>query len=91
MMREMRDTKYARELVSASIPWPDSEEARIERLHIKEHNQEEIRFSWWKDGNIVMRPLDLEEKDLLLLFEDAVQKNVFSQDFLLSLRKIIGD
>ena len=87
----MRDTKYARELASASISWGDSEEARIELLHIKERNQEEIRFSWWKDGNIVMRPLDLEEKDLLLLFKDAVQNNVFSQDFLLSLRQIIGD
>ena len=44
----MRDTKYATELAMASISFPAGDQARIERIHIKEIGQDEIRFSWWK-------------------------------------------
>jgi hypothetical protein len=87
----MRDTEYAREIARGTYPWSPDSEARIERLHIKEHDQEEIRFSWWKQGNIVMRPLDLTEEELLVLFQNSVEEGVFSSDFLRRLRQILGN
>lgn len=86
----MRDTDYATELVTATFAWGDSE-ARIERLLIKESQQEEIRFSWWKDGRLVMRPLDLTEDDLISLFRDAVERGVFTQPFRKALRQILSE
>ena len=76
----MRETKYAVELTEPAVrQWPNGEEARIEKLHRRESGEEEIRFSWWKGGKIVPRPLDLSENDLLLLLKDAFSKDVFTQ------------
>jgi hypothetical protein len=86
----MRDTQYAREISRGIYPWSENSEARIERLYIKEFGQEEIRFSWWKDGNLVMRPLDLTEEELLALLRNSVEVGVFSTDFLRRLREILG-
>jgi hypothetical protein len=86
----MRDTKYARELREPGVvKWGDGSEGRIERLLIKATNQEEIRFSWWKDGNMANRPLDLSEDDLIRLLEDAVANNVFTDSFRSKLRSLI--
>ena len=75
----MRDTEYARELCEPGVmKWPSGgSEARIEKLLIKETGEEEIRFSWWKDGKLAIRPLDLSEHDLITLFSDALAKGVF--------------
>lgn len=83
----MRDTDYAREIVTAR----DSIGQSIERIFVKEHNQEEIRFSWWKNGNMVIRPLDLPESELLPLMQDAVRKGVFSPAFLKGLHEALYD
>lgn len=76
----MRDTNYARELATAAIQWRDSSEGRIERLLIKDSGEEEIRFSWWKDGRMTPRPLDLSESDLLTLLERAIVSGVFTDE-----------
>lgn len=88
----MLDTTYAKELCEPGVKeWPLSrEEARIERLRIKATNVEEIRFSWWKNGKIVPRPLDLTEADLIELIQSAVEKNVLSPKFLSDLRALLG-
>ncbi len=86
----MRDTQYAREISRGIYSWSENSEARIERLYIKEFGQEEIRFSWWKDGNLVMRPLNLTEEELLALLRNSVEVGVFSTDFLRRLREILG-
>ena len=86
----MRDTKYAKELREPGIVrWPSGSEGRIERLLIKDTQEEEIRFSWWKDGNIANRPLDLSEKDLITLFEDALVNKVFSDHFRSQLKSLL--
>ena len=86
----MRDTKYARELREPGVvKWPTGSEGRIERLLIKKSGTEEIRFSWWKDGRLATRPLDLSEEDLLTLFEDAIAKGVFNTDFLVRLKGLL--
>ncbi|MBT9149713.1 MAG: hypothetical protein AAGB97_09505 [Dehalococcoidia bacterium] len=80
----MRDTEYAKELATGSIGY-----AKIERLYVKEQQEEEIRFSWWKDSKLMMRPLDLPEEDLLKLFDDALKNNVFSDSFKYGLVKLL--
>ena len=85
----MRDTPYAKEIASAVVVFPDGAEGRIERLLIKENQREQIRFSWWKDNNLVPRPLDLTEEELLVLLKNALQEKVFSEDFSISLRHLL--
>jgi hypothetical protein len=82
----MRDTDYATELATV-----DDGGCRIERLLVKSSNTEEIRFSWWKDGRMMMRPLDLPEDQLLRLFQAAIKGGVFTPDFLLSLHSALYD
>ena len=80
----MRDTEYAKELASVSVGG-----ATIERLYIKEEEQEEIRFSWWKDGRLMMRPLDVTEATLLELLEQAFSEDIFTDGFKLQLIKFL--
>ncbi len=82
----MRDTKYATELVTAM-----DGDHRIERLLIKEKDEIEIRFSWWVNGQMMMRPLDLSEDDLLPLLRQAIEKGVFSEAFLTALHSMLYD
>jgi hypothetical protein len=82
----MRDTKYATELRTASLPLPNNEEARFERLYVKGTAEEEIRFSWWKEDRIIPRPLDLSEEHLLQLFRIAIDKRIFTDGFLSRLK-----
>lgn len=83
----MRDTNYATEKATAI----DSNGQCIERIFVKEYQQDEIRFSWWKDGHMMMRPLDLSESDLLTLFHKAIMGGVFSETFLADLHGLIYD
>ena len=86
----MRETKYARELCEPGlIQFTAIEEGRIERIFVKPLGQEEIRFSAWKNGKMLVRPLDLMERDLLRLLADALSKDVFSQEFRADLRSLL--
>ena len=88
----MRDTNDATELATAILPYKDGvHECRLERIFVKEDNQEEIRFSWWENGNIVPRPLGLPERELLRLFERAIANRVFTTEFREELRRILED
>jgi hypothetical protein len=82
----MRKTNYAEEKASASF-----KHARIERLLLKDDTQESIRFSWWKDGKFVHRPLDLLESDLLELMRAAIKEGVFAEEFLSALRATLTE
>lgn len=85
----MRETKYATELrTPGRIQW-GNDEGRIERLFIKATKQEEIRFSWWTNGKMATRPLDLSEDELILLFRDAVTNDVFTPTFRAQLRELL--
>jgi hypothetical protein len=84
---KMRDTQYATEKATSKVSYGE-DEARMEKIFVKEQEQEEIRFSWWKNGNIVPRPLDLPESDLLQLIENGFG-NVLSYEFLADLRSRI--
>ena len=83
----MRDTPYAREIVTAS----DTLGQSIERIFVKEYGRDEIRFSWWKGGNMVVRPLDLPEEELLPLMAQAIASGVFTTPFLRDLQGVLND
>jgi hypothetical protein len=82
----MRDTPYATEIKTAT----DSMGQTIERIFVKEYQRDEIRFSWWKDGNLVVRPLDLPEAELLPLMAEAIHKEGFSTNFLRGLQTLLN-
>jgi hypothetical protein len=91
----MRNTSYARELdTPARVAFDASNEGRIEHILVKENGREEngqkeLRFSWWKDGRMMMRPLDLPESHLLELLHNAIEGGIFTPDFLTRLRQML--
>lgn len=89
----LRDTPYATELAHASITFPGGSEGRVERLRFKEgaaDGKVGYRFSWWKDGRMVPRPLDATEDELLALLTNAFKEGVFTEQFEKQLRKLLG-
>jgi hypothetical protein len=82
----MRDTDYAREEATAAV-----DEFRVERIFVKAENQIEIRFSWWPDGKMANRPLDLPEPMLLDLIKEGIRQRVFSGAFLSALGRLLAE
>ena len=72
----MRDTGYATLISQTVLPFEDGGEARLERILIKETGIEEIRLSWWKNGNIVPRALDLSEHAFWKLIGQGIVEGV---------------
>ena len=90
--KPLRDTRYAKELAHGSVTFPSGTEGRIERLRFKEGLEaglEGIRFSWWKEGRMVPRPLDATEDQLLTLLKDSLQQGVFTKRFKVELRQLL--
>ena len=77
----MLNTEYAQELVPpAVLELGGGHEARLERIRIKETGVTEIRMSWWKDGRMVPRPLDLPEPDFVRLIAKGIRQGVLLPD-----------
>ena len=97
MNKLFKETRYCKVLRQAKIR--DNNVAYgIEKIFVKELNQEEIRFVYFKDiikGSIMMeeqlvaRPLDLPEDDLIRLMELSIKQNVFSKEFVGKLKEIL--
>ncbi len=86
MNGELRDTPYALELMRVSgnkEVYEDGaiSEARIERIHRHEDDKVLIRFSWWVDNKFQPRPLDITEETLLPMLVEAIQRGMFTTDF----------
>lgn len=98
MSKVIKETRYCKVLRQAKIR--DNNVAYgIEKIFVKELNQEEIRFAYFKDiikGSIikeeqlVARPLDLPEDDLIKLIELSIKQNVFSKEFISKLKDILN-
>lgn len=88
-MSDLRDTDYARELARATVEY-EGGELRAERLLLKESGQEAVRFSWWKDGRLAPRPLDLPEEELLMLLARAIDQQVFTPNLVQRLRALLN-
>ena len=92
MTQRLRDTRYARELAAAKLPSGPGGKSfvAIERIHVKQADQVEIRFSSWEGTRMLPRPLDLPEEELLPLLEAALREGVFSDDFIQGLRRLVA-
>lgn len=94
MSKTRNETKYCIVLRQAKIR--DGNRAYgIEKIFVKSLNQEEIRFVYFKDTfrkeqQLIARPLDLPEDDLIKLIKESIKKNVFSKEFLSNLREILN-
>jgi hypothetical protein len=93
MTQRRRDTRYAREIATAKLPsGPGGKTfAAIERIHVKQADQVEIRFSWWEGSRMMPRPLDLPEEELLPLLQAALDAGVFSETFVRNLRQLLAE
>ena len=91
MTQKLRDTRYARELANAKLPSGPGRKSfvAIERIHVKQLDQVEIRFSSWEGTKMLPRPLDLPEEELLPLLEAALRGGVFSDGFTERLRGVL--
>ncbi|TJX12996.1 hypothetical protein E9840_11240 [Tissierella creatinini] len=83
-------TKYRLLVDAAEIDIGDNQVAKVEKIIVNETNQEEIRFSWWKDSRFQARPLDLPEGQWLELFHKAIESNIFTSEFKKNLIKILN-
>jgi hypothetical protein len=89
----LRDTPYATELAPpASITFPGGSEGRIEYLEFKTgaaKGKEGCRFSWWKEGRMLPRPLDVTEDELRELLQKAFRQGLFSGSLVEDLREML--
>lgn len=92
-----KETKYCIYLKQA-ICKKDEYSYAIERIFVKNKAQEEIRFTFYKAAiningkefdKLVPRPLDVSEEELLELFQTAFTENIFSKEFLKSLKSLL--
>lgn len=94
MSKTRNETKYCIVLRQAKIR--DGNRAYgIEKIFVKSLNQEEIRFVYFKDTfrkeqQLIARPLDLTEDDLIKLIKESIKKNIFSKEFVSNLRGILN-
>ena len=84
----MRKTRYATEIATVILAHKNGSEDRLERLFIRADREERVRFSWWKKGKFMTRPLDLPEGDLLKLLRKGASAGVFTDRFLAGCRRL---
>jgi hypothetical protein len=85
----LRETKYAGLISEGILEFADQQELRVERLHIKNRGTQEIRFSWWKNGGIIPRPMDATEDELINLFNKGIRAGVFTPNFCQRLKQLL--
>ncbi|NMM65230.1 hypothetical protein HBE96_21845 [Clostridium sp. P21] len=90
----IKETKYCKILNQGKIE-DDDYTYCIEKIFIKEKNREEIRFSLYKDTvrseqTYIPRSLDVTEEELIQLIKAAIDKSVFSKEFIKSLSEIFN-
>ncbi len=95
MSKVIKETRYCKVLKQAKIR-ENNVAYGIEKIFVKDLNQEEIRFVYFKDTyrqeeQLVPRPLDLPEDDLIKLIELSIKQNVFSKEFVGKLKVILGN
>ena len=85
----LRETPHAGYIAQGRLPVGDGDECRVELLHVKDRNSEEIRFSWWRNDKFRMCPLEVTEEQLLDLFNEGIRAGVFTPDFRQRLRQLL--
>lgn len=90
----IKETKYCKILNQGKIE-DDDYTYCIEKIFIKGKNREEIRFSLYKDTvrsekTYIPRSLDVTEEELLQLIKAAIDKSVFSKEFIKNLSEVFN-
>ncbi len=85
----LRETPYAKTLMAVSCVRERGNEDRLERLLVRRTGSEEIRFVWWRNGQMRAKPPDMPEDDLLELLEKGFRAGVFTRDFTVRLREML--
>lgn len=98
-LNKYKETKYCF-LVKQTECKEDGYSNCVERIFVKEKEQEEIRFALYKhnfkgedkvqDKKLVARPVDLTEEELFDLLEKAFQEEIFTQAFLEKLKESLS-
>lgn len=86
---EKRDTPYARLICEGIVKVGSQDELRIEKLFIKETDENKIRFSWWKNDRLTPRPMEITEPQLVELFDNGIKAGVFSPKFIEELLQLL--
>lgn len=91
----IKETSYCKIYNKVSIE-DDEYNSCIERIEVKEKKREEIRFALYKDAvkgdnRHVPRNLDVTEIQLLELIKKAIQKEVFSNEFIEMLKQELSE
>lgn len=87
----IKEAKYCKILSQAGVV-DDEYTYCIERIHIKDKNREEIRFSVYKDtvrvdNRYIPRSLDVTELELIELIKVSLKEKIFSNEFLKMLKQ----
>ena len=96
MSKVIKETRYCKVLKQAKIRENNVAYGIEKNILVKDLNQEEIRFVYFKDTyrqeeQLVPRPLDLPEDDLIKLIELSIKQNVFSKEFVGKLKVILDN
>ncbi|ATY83829.1 hypothetical protein CVV65_01625 [Kyrpidia spormannii] len=89
----IKRTDYCDLLKQAKLKVGDTVSA-IERIYVHQTQQDEIRFAYYKmnkndNERLILRPLDINEDELLVLMVDAAKKGVFTADFTRRLKALL--
>jgi hypothetical protein len=88
---ELRDTDYAQECKPpATLIFPGGGVAKLECLRFKKGPAADkmgYRFSWWKDGKMTPRPLDVTEDEFIELIRTAITQGVLTDRAILEMAR----
>jgi len=90
----IKDTKYCQILAQSRVT-DGVYTYSIEKVYVKKKKRDEIRFCLYKDTlnqieKYIPRSLDVTELELLELFKEAINQDVFSMEMLGSLKGILS-
>lgn len=90
----IKDTKYCQILAQSRVT-DGVYTYSIEKVYVKKKKRDEIRFCLYKDTlnqieKYVPRSLDVTELELLELFKEAINQDVFSTEMLGTLKGILS-
>jgi len=90
----IKDTKYCQILAQSRVT-DGVYTYSIEKVYVKKKKRDEIRFCLYKDTlnqieKYVPRSLDVTELELLDLFKEAINQDVFSTEMLGTLKGILS-
>lgn len=89
MPEALRKTKYAELCAQSVLDLDDGTEIRFERIWVKSRQEELLRWTWWKGGRMVPRPVEMSEAQILECLEKGLDTGLLSSFFLRQLLHMV--